>query len=70
MQEKQTILSAKGLCKSFAHNGGQVHILSGMDLDIYQGDFTVWRVQCYQCRAIIQRKTREKAIADWNRRAE
>ena len=41
MQEKQTILSAKGLCKSFAHNGGQVHILSGMDLDIYQGDFTV-----------------------------
>lgn len=41
MQEKQTILSAKGLCKSFAHNGGQVHILSGMDLDLYQGDFTV-----------------------------
>lgn len=41
MQQKQTILSAKGLCKSFAHNGGQVHILSGMDLDIYQGDFTV-----------------------------
>lgn len=41
MQEKQTILSAKGLCKSFAHNGGQVHILSGMDLDIYAGDFTV-----------------------------
>lgn len=41
MQGKQTILSAKGLCKSFAHNGGQVHILSGMNLDIYQGDFTV-----------------------------
>lgn len=41
MQEKQAILSAKGLCKSFAHNGGQVHILNGMELDIYAGDFTV-----------------------------
>ena len=35
------ILSAKGLCKSFAHNGGQVHILTGLDLDIYEGDFTI-----------------------------
>lgn len=41
MQEKQTILSARGLCKSFAHNGGQVHVLNGVDLDIYAGDFTV-----------------------------
>lgn len=41
MQEKQTLLSARGLCKSFAHNGGQVHVLNGMDLDIYAGDFTV-----------------------------
>ena len=38
---KNTILSAKGLCKSFAHNGGQVHILTGLDIDIYEGDFTV-----------------------------
>ena len=38
---KKTILSAKGLCKSFAHNGGQLHILSHIDLDLYQGDFTV-----------------------------
>ena len=38
---KNTILSAKGLCKSFAHNGGQVHILTGLDLDIYEGDFTI-----------------------------
>ena len=38
---KNTILSAKGLCKSFAHNGGQVHVLQGMDVDIYEGDFTV-----------------------------
>ncbi|MBR1862513.1 MAG: ABC transporter ATP-binding protein [Ruminococcus sp.] len=38
---KEAVLSARGLCKSFAHNGTQVHILTGMDLDIYKGDFTV-----------------------------
>ncbi|MBR4144069.1 MAG: ABC transporter ATP-binding protein [Lachnospiraceae bacterium] len=38
---KKTIISAKGLCKSFAHNGGQVHIISNADLDIYEGDFTI-----------------------------
>lgn len=38
---KNTILSAKGLCKSFAHNGGQLHILSHVDLELYEGDFTV-----------------------------
>lgn len=38
---KNTILSAKGLCKSFAHNGGQVHILSHVDFELYEGDFTV-----------------------------
>lgn len=38
---KKTILSAKGLCKSFAHNGGQLHIITSVDLDIYEGDFTV-----------------------------
>lgn len=38
---KNAIISAKGLCKSFAHNGGQVHILTGLDLEIYEGDFTV-----------------------------
>jgi putative ABC transport system ATP-binding protein len=38
---KKTILSAKGLCKSYAHNGGQSHILQHIDLDIYEGDFTV-----------------------------
>ena len=38
---KKAILSAKGLCKSFAHNGGQVHILSEVDIDIYEGDFTI-----------------------------
>lgn len=38
---KKTILSAKGLCKSFAHNGGQNHILNDVNLEIYEGDFTV-----------------------------
>lgn len=38
---KNIILSAKGLCKSFSHNGVQTHILRGLDLDIYEGDFTV-----------------------------
>ncbi len=38
---KNTILSAKGVCKSFAHGGGQVHVLSHVDIDLYEGDFTV-----------------------------
>lgn len=38
---KHTILSAKDLCKSFAHNGDQLHILSHINLELYQGDFTV-----------------------------
>ena len=38
---KKSILTARSLSKSFAHNGEQVHILSGVDLDIYEGDFTV-----------------------------
>lgn len=38
---KNTVLSARSLCKSFAHNGGQVHVLSHIDLDLYEGDFTV-----------------------------
>lgn len=35
------ILEIKNLSKSFAHNGGQIHILSNINLDIYEGDFTV-----------------------------
>ena len=38
---KNTILSARGLCKSYAHNGGQSHILQHIDLDLYEGDLTV-----------------------------
>ena len=38
---KNTVLSAKGLCKSFAHNGGQLHIISNVDMELFEGDFTV-----------------------------
>lgn len=38
---KNAVLSAKELCKSFAHNGGQVHILQHVDFDLYESDFTV-----------------------------
>lgn len=38
---KNIILSTKGLCKSYAHNGGQNHILSHIDFDLYERDFTV-----------------------------
>lgn len=38
---KNTILKASGLCKSFAHNGGQIHILSHVDFELYEEDFTV-----------------------------
>lgn len=38
---KHSILKAKDLCKSFAHNGGQIHILSHVNVELYEGDFTV-----------------------------
>ena len=38
---QEAVLSAKNLCKSFAHNGGQVHVLSHIDLELYAADFTV-----------------------------
>lgn len=37
----KVILSAKDLCKSYAHNGEQNHIISHMNLEINEGDFTV-----------------------------
>lgn len=36
-----SILTAEGLCKSFAYNGGQLHILSHIDLQLFKDDFTV-----------------------------
>lgn len=41
MTEKIIIMKASGLCKSFANNGGQNHVLDMIDLEIYDGDFTV-----------------------------
>lgn len=38
---KNVLLKAENLCKSFATNGEQNHVLSNVDLEIYSGDFTV-----------------------------
>ena len=38
---KDKIIEATGIQKTFANNGEQVHVLSGLDIDIYKGDFTV-----------------------------
>ena len=38
---KKVILSAKGLCKSFSQGGEKTDVLTGLDLDVYEGDFTV-----------------------------
>lgn len=38
---KETILSAKDLCKSFASNGTQNHVLDDISLELFEGDFTV-----------------------------
>lgn len=38
---KEKIICASGLCKSFAHNGVQNHILTNLDIEVYKGDFTV-----------------------------
>lgn len=38
---KQGILAAKNLCKSFANNGVQNHVLNQVNLVVYERDFTV-----------------------------
>jgi len=38
---KKTIVSTNQLCKSFSTGGLQQHILKNLDLEIYEGDFTV-----------------------------
>lgn len=38
---KKVILEAKNLSKSFVSEGVQNHVLNGIDLAIYEGDFTV-----------------------------
>lgn len=38
---KKVILKSENLCKSFANEGVQNHVLDNIDLSIYEGDFTV-----------------------------
>ena len=38
---KEPILTAKGLCRSFAQGGGQVHVLSQVEITLFEGDLTV-----------------------------
>ncbi|MDE6047652.1 MAG: ABC transporter ATP-binding protein [Anaeroplasmataceae bacterium] len=39
--EKQTVLKTEKLCKTFSNGGMQQHVLKNIDLELYQGDFTV-----------------------------
>ncbi len=39
--EKQILLKAEKLCKTFSNGGLQQHILKNIDLEFYKGDFTV-----------------------------
>ncbi len=41
MEDKKTIIKTDKLCKSFSVGGVQHHIIKNMDLEIYEGDFTV-----------------------------
>ncbi len=38
---KKVILSTNKLCKSFSSGGRQQHVLKNLDIEIYEGDFTV-----------------------------
>ncbi len=38
---KKILIKAEGVCKSFASNGRQNHVLDSVDTNIYEGDFTV-----------------------------
>lgn len=37
----EVLLSAKDVCKSFANNGEQNHVLNNVSFELYQGEFTV-----------------------------
>jgi putative ABC transport system ATP-binding protein len=38
---KKSILQTKQLCKTFSSEGQQQHVLTNLDIDIYEGDFTI-----------------------------
>ena len=39
--DKKTLIKTQKLCKTFSNNGVMQHILRNIDLEIYEGDFTV-----------------------------
>ncbi len=41
VMEKQVVLKTEKLCKTFSNGGVQQHVLKNIDLELYQGDFTV-----------------------------
>lgn len=41
LMEKQTIIRAKNLCKTYNTGSEQYHAIRNLDLEIYEGDFTV-----------------------------
>lgn len=47
--------------------GGKANVYSYDPYDGYQGNCAVWRVMCCKCKALIQRGTKEEAVAAWNR---
>lgn len=38
---KKVLLSGKNICKSFSQNGTETPVLDHIDIDLYEGDFTV-----------------------------
>ena len=38
---KEAVIKATGVQKTFANNGNQVHVLTNVNMEIYEGDFTV-----------------------------
>ena len=39
--DKKVLIKTEKLCKTFSNNGVMQHVLSNIDLEIYEGDFTV-----------------------------
>ena len=39
--QQQILLQTQKLCKTFSNGGTQQHVLKNIDLELYQGDFTV-----------------------------
>ena len=37
----KTVIETKKLCKTFSNGGRQQHVLKNVDLEIYEGDFTI-----------------------------